>query len=96
VYRWEADDCLPTEADWARLCVLLPVLAGEPYPDVVESETAKVDSSWFLWPRGAHSVKPAAFGDLVERVSPGPYVELFARSPRLGWDSWGFGWEQAS
>jgi N6-adenosine-specific RNA methylase IME4 len=49
-----------------------------------------------LWPRiGTHSVKPAAFGDLVERCSPGPYVELFARSPRLGWDSWGHGWEQA-
>lgn len=34
-------------------------------------------------------------GDLVERVSPGPYVELFARSPRLGWDSWGKGYESA-
>lgn len=50
-------------------------------------------STWFNWPRGAHSAKPAAFGDLVERVSPGPYVELFARAPRLGWDSWGKGYE---
>lgn len=50
-----------------------------------------------LWPRESlHSAKPAAFGDLVERCSPGPYVELFARAPRLGWDSWGFGYEQAS
>jgi N6-adenosine-specific RNA methylase IME4 len=50
-----------------------------------------------LWsPRGAHSVKPAAFGDLVESVSPGPYVELFSRSPRLGWDSWGKGYETAA
>lgn len=40
-----------------------------------------------------HSKKPTAFGDLVERVSPGPYVELFARQPRLGWDSWGYGYE---
>ena len=48
----------------------------------------------FLWPRiGAHSVKPDAFGDLVERVSPGPFVELFSRRPRLGWDSWGKGYE---
>lgn len=48
----------------------------------------------FLWPRiGSHSVKPDAFGDLVERVSPGPYVELFARSPRLGWGHWGHGYE---
>jgi N6-adenosine-specific RNA methylase IME4 len=51
----------------------------------------------FLWPRiGAHSVKPDAFGDLVERVSPGPYLELFCRRPRMGWDSWGKGYEVAS
>lgn len=50
-------------------------------------------STWWEWPRGAHSVKPAAFGDLVERVSPGPYVELFCRQPRFGWDSWGYGYE---
>ena len=56
----------------------------------------RVPSTWFQWPRGAHSVKPAAFGDLVEQVSPGPYVELFARSPRLGWDSWGHGYEGAA
>lgn len=47
-----------------------------------------------LWsPRGAHSAKPAAFYDLVEAVSPAPRVELFARAPRLGWDSWGNGYE---
>ena len=52
-------------------------------------------STWFVWPRSAHSVKPAAFGDIVEQVSPGPYLELFARSPRLGWDAWGKGYELA-
>jgi N6-adenosine-specific RNA methylase IME4 len=46
-------------------------------------------STWFRWPRGAHSQKPEAFLDLVEQVSPGPYVELFARRDRLGWDTWG-------
>lgn len=46
--------------------------------------------------RRRHSEKPSAFMDLVERVSPGPYVELFARAPRLGWDSWGHGYEVAS
>lgn len=93
VYRWEADDCLPTPADWEVLQRVLPDLAGLPYPDVVASEQAKVDSTWFNWPRGRHSVKPAAFGDLVETISPGPYVELFCRAPRLGWDSWGHGYE---
>jgi N6-adenosine-specific RNA methylase IME4 len=55
--------------------------------------TEKPLSTWFQWPRGKHSAKPAAFGDLVEQVSPGPYVELFARQPRFGWDSWGKGYE---
>lgn len=42
--------------------------------------------TYFNWPRGAHSAKPDAFYDLVERVSPGPYAELFARRARFGWD----------
>lgn len=57
---------------------------------------APLRDSNVLWsPRGAHSAKPAAFYDLVERVSPGPRVELFARQPRLGWDHWGKGFEEA-
>lgn len=46
-------------------------------------------ASWFVWPRAEHSRKPDAFYDLVEQVSPGPYVELFARRARFGWDYWG-------
>lgn len=46
-------------------------------------------TTWFQWPRGAHSAKPEAFIDMVERVSPGPYLEMFARRARLGWDYWG-------
>lgn len=36
-----------------------------------------------------HSHKPEEFYDIVERVSPGPYLELFARRPRHGWAVWG-------
>jgi N6-adenosine-specific RNA methylase IME4 len=43
----------------------------------------------WVWPKGEHSRKPDAFYDLVEQVSPGPYLELFARRQRLGWDTWG-------
>ena len=52
-------------------------------------------TTWYQWPRAhhAHSKKPAAFADLVEQWCPGPYVELFARAPRLGWDHWGHGYE---
>ena len=49
----------------------------------------RVDSSWWQWRRGPHSAKPEAFLDLVERVSPAPRLEMFARRNRLGWDTWG-------
>jgi N6-adenosine-specific RNA methylase IME4 len=38
---------------------------------------------------GAHSAKPEVFIDLIEQACPGPYVELFARRARFGWDYWG-------
>jgi N6-adenosine-specific RNA methylase IME4 len=50
---------------------------------------ARIPRDWWEWPRTAHSAKPEAFIDLVEQVSPGPYVELFARRARFGWDYWG-------
>ena len=66
---------------------------------------ARGPGRWFTWPRtrgrpvplgqerdgpnGAHSAKPEAFLDLVEQVSPGPYLELFSRRTRFGWDTWG-------
>ena len=49
----------------------------------------KVDTRWWNWKRGKHSAKPEAFQDIVESVSPGPYLELFARRKRLGWSVWG-------
>ena len=53
---------------------------------------SRTDSTWWEWSRaknGEHSAKPDAFLDLVETVCPGPYVELFARRARFGWDYWG-------
>lgn len=49
----------------------------------------RIDSTWWEWKRGAHSAKPDRFLDQVEEVSPGPYLEMFARRNRLGWDTWG-------
>jgi N6-adenosine-specific RNA methylase IME4 len=45
--------------------------------------------NWWGWPRGRHSQKPEAFQTVVESVSPGPYLEMFARRKRPGWSSWG-------
>jgi N6-adenosine-specific RNA methylase IME4 len=36
-----------------------------------------------------HSRKPENFYELIEKCSPGPWVELFARHTRPGWDQWG-------
>lgn len=40
-------------------------------------------------PRGRHSEKPEEAYRRIERVSPGPRLEMFARAPRDGWDVWG-------
>ena len=45
--------------------------------------------TWHQWPRGRHSAKPGEFYQLVERCSPGPYLEMFARENRPGWTVWG-------
>jgi hypothetical protein len=56
----------------------------------------RTTGTWFQWKRRydergkpIHSAKPDHFYDLVEQVSSPPYVELFARRHRLGWDVWG-------
>ncbi len=36
-----------------------------------------------------HSRKPDEFVSIIEHCSPGPYLELFARGERSGWDMWG-------
>lgn len=36
-----------------------------------------------------HSKKPSQIYDIIERCSPKPYLELFARSRRKGWAQWG-------
>jgi N6-adenosine-specific RNA methylase IME4 len=47
-------------------------------------------SSVVRHPRGAHSAKPDVFYEIIERMYPGlPRLELFARTQREGWASWG-------
>jgi N6-adenosine-specific RNA methylase IME4 len=41
-------------------------------------------------PRGAPNEKPEIFAEMIERLWPNtPKLEMFARKPRDGWDSWG-------
>lgn len=39
--------------------------------------------------RTRHSAKPAPFRTLIERASPGPRLEMFARVATPGWTAWG-------
>jgi len=78
--------CRCAEPEWKHKG--LPV-AGSPRRAFLST----ADGTWYQASRGPHSAKPALFADLVERMSPAPRLELFARQPRLGWDSWGLGHE---
>lgn len=43
----------------------------------------------FYAPRRAHSEKPEEMRGMIERVSYGPFIELFARRKTSRWDVWG-------
>lgn len=49
----------------------------------------RAQGSWFYAPVQEHSHKPEEQYAIIERCSSGPYLELFARRPRLGWHVWG-------
>lgn len=58
--------------------------------------TNKIGGTWFNWKRPydergkpRHSAKPDEFYSVVEHVSPGPYLEMFARRRRARWHAWG-------
>jgi N6-adenosine-specific RNA methylase IME4 len=46
-------------------------------------------SNHFAARKTGHSIKPDRFYEIVERVSPEPRLEMFARRRRYGWDVWG-------
>lgn len=43
----------------------------------------------FCEPKTVHSRRPAMMREMIERVSYGPRIELFAREAFPGWDRWG-------
>lgn len=64
---------------------MLIATRGEPFSD----RHAPATLNWLAHPRLRHSEKPEAFREIIERVSPGPRIELFARKETAGWDVWG-------
>lgn len=51
--------------------------------------TALREPNVIMAPRSRHSAKPHEFASMVERVTTGRRLELFARHPRPGWVTWG-------
>ena len=49
----------------------------------------KAQPNWLFAPLQDHSHKPEEQYAIIERCSPGPYLELFARRHQPGWDAWG-------
>jgi N6-adenosine-specific RNA methylase IME4 len=45
--------------------------------------------TWLFAPKQDHSHKPEEQYAVIERCSPGPYLELFARRKQRGWQVWG-------
>lgn len=65
------------------------------YKGVQDAQT-RIGRNWWNWRRAydergkpKHSAKPAEFFEMVEGMSHGPYLEMFARAPREGWHVWG-------
>jgi N6-adenosine-specific RNA methylase IME4 len=60
--------------------------------DGIKQNSAKLanDVSQVVMSRiGAHSVKPGEVRRRIERLFPGPYLELYGRRPVPGWTVWG-------
>ncbi|MGS2809324.1 MT-A70 family methyltransferase [Nocardia sp. MW-W600-9] len=49
----------------------------------------KAQPTWMFAPLQEHSHKPEEQYAVIERVSGGPYLELFARRHQPGWHVWG-------
>jgi len=70
---------------WTRANSEVCLLATRGRPKRVHKDVRQA----IIEPRRAHSRKPSCVYQRIERLVDGPYVELFARSRRAGWDAWG-------
>jgi N6-adenosine-specific RNA methylase IME4 len=66
-----------------EICLL--ATRGSPYSYVRARDVRKLVVS----PVRDHSRKPDEVYDRIERLLPGPYLEMFARTRRPGWAAWG-------
>jgi len=72
----------------SELC-LFGVKGVLPYRTDTETGKRLQGITAFYAPRQEHSRKPDFMYEMIEKVSYPPYIELFARGKRRGWDVWG-------
>lgn len=66
---------------WTRKSAEICLLGTRGHPRRLSKDVAEVIHA----PRGPHSEKPDEVYERIERLVPGPYLELFARRKREGW-----------
>lgn len=69
---------------WTRANPELCLLATRGHPKRRRADVRKLIVS----PRREHSRKPDEAYQRIEALCAGPYLEMFARTARPGWDSW--------
>jgi N6-adenosine-specific RNA methylase IME4 len=70
---------------WTRANPELCLLATRGHPKRRRADVRKLIVS----PRREHSRKPDQAYERIEALCDGPYLEMFARTSRPGWDRWG-------
>lgn len=76
---------------WSRANTEPCLLATRGHPH----RKAKDVRQLIVAPVRRHSQKPDEQHDRIERLVDGPYIELFARQRREGWDGWGLDYPDA-
>jgi N6-adenosine-specific RNA methylase IME4 len=70
---------------WTRANSEVCLLATRGHPKRLAADVRQA----IIEPRREHSRKPDCVHKRIERLVAGPYLELFARQRRPGWDCWG-------
>ena len=70
---------------WTRANAEICLLSTRGSPARLNADVHQVIAT----PRMEHSRKPDEVAARIERLVPGPYIELFSRRSRDGWDAWG-------
>ena len=70
---------------WTRANVEQCLLATRGKPPRQAKDVRRL----IIEPRREHSRKPEQVYDRIKRLAKGPYLDLFARESRKGWDMWG-------